>query len=66
MGEDVVYVKCVLRGEPARIIRELKGRGVACSVREIVVQGLVALEERTLEREIKGSRLRAERRGEAS
>jgi hypothetical protein len=62
--EDVVYVKCVLRGEPARIVRELKERGVACSVREIVVQGLVALEERTLEREIKGGRLRAERRGE--
>ena len=66
MVEDVVYVKCVLRGEPARIVRELKERGVACSVREIVVQGLVALEERTLEREIKGSRLRAERRGEES
>jgi hypothetical protein len=64
LGEDVVYVKCVLRGEPARIIRELKGRGVACSVREIVVQGLLALEEKTLEREIRVERSKSLRRGE--
>ena len=29
LGEDVVFVKCRLTGEPARIIRELKERGVA-------------------------------------
>ena len=64
MGEDVIYVKCVLRSEPARIIRELKGRGVACSIREIVVQGLLALEEKTIEREIRVERSKSLRRGE--
>ena len=54
--EDVVWVKCRLRGEPARIVRELKARGVAYGVRELVIQGLMALEEKTLEREIRLSR----------
>jgi hypothetical protein len=66
LGEDVIYVKCVLRGEPARIIRELKGRGVACSIREIVVQGLLALEEKTIEHEIRVERSKSLRRGEES
>jgi hypothetical protein len=64
LGEDVVWVKCRLRGEPARIIRELKERGVALSVREVIVQALVALEERTLERDLRSERIRGERRGE--
>ena len=64
MFDDVIYVKCVLRGEPARIIRDMKMRGVACSVREIVVQGLLALEEKTVEREIRRSRTRVTLSGE--
>ena len=59
--DDVVYVKLRLTGEPARIIREMKERRVANSVRDVVVQALVTLEERTLERELKVGRGRAAR-----
>lgn len=58
MVEDVVYVKLRLTGEPARIIREMKERRVANSVRDVVVQALVTLEERTLERELRVGRAR--------
>jgi len=34
---ETVYVKCTLRGEPARIVAELKERGVVKSAREAVV-----------------------------
>lgn len=57
MGEDVVYVKLRLVGEPARIIREQKARGSYVSVRDVVVQGLLALERETVEREIRRSRV---------
>ncbi len=57
MGEDVVYVKLRLVGEPARIIREQKTRGSYVSVRDVVVQGLLALERETVEREIRRGRV---------
>ena len=57
MGEDVVYVKLRLIGEPARIIREQKARGTYVSVRDVVVQGLLALEKETLEMELRRSRV---------
>lgn len=38
--DDVVHVRCVINGEPARIIRELKRRGTVASVKEAVVQGI--------------------------
>ena len=57
MGEDVVYVKLRLIGEPARIIREQKARGTYVSVRDVVVQGLLALEKETLELELRRSRV---------
>lgn len=63
MDDDVVWVKCRLHGEPARIVRELKAKGVAYGVRELVIQGLMALEEKTLEREIRQSRNQLEKRG---
>jgi hypothetical protein len=51
-----------LRGEPARIVRELKGRGIVKSVREAVVQGLLLLYERTTERDLRRAQARASRR----
>ena len=55
MGEDRlrVYVKCVLTGEPARIVLELKRRGVVCSVKEAVVQGLLVYYDVVLERDLR-------------
>ncbi len=64
MVEDVVFVRLRLTGEPARIIREHKRRGTSLSVRDVVVQGLLALEERTLERELRSGRSRAAREEE--
>lgn len=64
MVEDVVFVKLRLTGEPARIIREMKERRVASSVRDVVMQALVTLEERTLERELRSDRMRAAREAE--
>jgi len=59
---ETVYVKCTLRGEPARIVAELKERGVVRSVREAVVHGLLALYEKTMERDLKRAQARASRR----
>lgn len=53
-----VYVKCTLRGEPARIILELKERGIVKSVREAVVQGLLTFYEKTMERDLKRAQAR--------
>jgi len=61
-GEDRLYVKCVLSGEPALIVRELKERGIVKSVREAVVQGLLLLYEKTAERDLRMAQARASRR----
>lgn len=60
--DETLYVKCVLRGEPAKIVRELKSRGLVKSVREAVVQGLLLLYEKTAERDLKRAQARAGRR----
>ena len=57
-----VYVKCVLTGEPAWVLRELLRRGVACSVREAVAHGLLAYYDVVLERDLKKKDLRSKRR----
>ena len=54
-----VYVKCVLTGEPAWVLRELLRRGVACSVREAVAHGLLAYYDVVLERDLKRKGLRS-------
>ena len=59
--EDRLYVKCILRGEPAKIVRELKERGIVKSVREAVVQGLLLLHERMAERDLRMAQARASR-----
>jgi hypothetical protein len=62
MSEDRVWVNFVLEGEPARIIRDAKKRGTAKSTRDVVVQALVVLNDRMLERELRGAQVRAQRR----
>jgi len=57
-------VNFVLTGEPARIIREAKRRGTAKSTRDVVVQALVALNDRMLERDLRGAQVRAQMRVE--
>ena len=57
-----VYLKCVLRGDPALIVLELKERGIVGSVREAVVQGLFAFYERILERDLRRAQVASARR----
>jgi len=63
-NEPRVYVKCVLTGEPARIIGEMRARGLARSVREAVTQGLLCYMERLNERDLRALQVRAGRRAE--
>jgi len=51
--EPVVHVKCKIRGKPARAFLELKRRGIISSVSDGVVQGILLLEERVAERDLK-------------
>jgi len=60
MSEERVWINFVLVGEPARIIRDVKRRGTAKSTRDVVVQALVALNDRMLERELRGAQVRAQ------
>jgi hypothetical protein len=55
-------VKCILRGEPARVVRELQERGLVKSVREAVVQGLLALADKVTEQELRRAQARASKR----
>ena len=57
--DDTVHVRCVIKGEPARMIRELKRRGIVTSVKEAVVQGLYAYYDTILQHDLK--RLEVER-----
>jgi len=57
-----VEVRCTLREEPARIILELKERGIVATIREAVVHGLMALHERVLERDLKEAQVKASKR----
>jgi len=54
-----VRVNTVISGEPARILLELKSRGIVLSNTDAVAQGLLALDERVLERDLAKARLRA-------
>lgn len=64
MGEmnDKAVMKFTLVGEPARILRELKNRGVVQSYRDAVSQGLLLLYDETLRRELQMYRVSAAKR----
>jgi hypothetical protein len=57
-----VYLKCVLRGDPALIVLELKERWIVGSVREAVVQGLFAFYENILEKDLRRAQVASARR----
>ena len=59
---EKIYVKCTLEGEPARIVRELKQRGLVASVREAVVHGILTYHEKILHRDLELAQLKASRR----
>ena len=50
---DIVYVKCELEGKPAKIIKELKRRGMVKSVREAVVQGILTYWDQVMVRDLR-------------
>jgi len=54
-----VRVNGLIRDEPARILVEIKRRGLCRSNMDAIAQGLLALWERTLERDAKAARLKA-------
>ena len=58
-NKEKLHVKCTLTGEPARIVLELKERGIVRSVREAVVHGILAFYERTVERDLKNAQAKA-------
>jgi len=49
----IVWVKCELEGKPARIVKELKRRGIVKSVREAVVQGLLTYWDQVMVRDLR-------------
>jgi hypothetical protein len=54
-----VSVRCIISGEPAKIFLELKRRGIVRSTRDAVVQGLMSLHERIVQRDLKIAQLKA-------
>ena len=58
-GRDVsVRINGVIRNEPAWVLLEVKKRGIARSNTDAIGQGLLALWDRVLERDIMASRLK--------
>jgi len=53
-----VRVNTVLSGEPAIILLELKARGLVLSNTDALVQGLLALRDKVLKRDLEVARLR--------
>lgn len=54
---DKLHIKCTISGEPARILLELKQRGLVNSNKDAVNQGLCALYNSVLERDLKQLKL---------
>lgn len=53
-----VRINCVIRGEGARVLMELKRKGIVSSNREAVVAGLLALYNDIVQRSLREARLR--------
>jgi len=52
MGGVSVRINTELKGEPARVLLELKQRGLVGSNREAIAQGILALYEKVLQRDL--------------
>jgi hypothetical protein len=50
------------KGDPAEFFLELKRRGIVASSRDAVVQGIICLHEKVVERDLKTAQLAASRR----
>jgi len=62
MGEVSVRINTQIRGEPAKMLLELKQRGLVGSNREAISQGILALYERVLQRDLTTKQLNTIRR----
>ncbi len=57
-SRDSVDIRCTLVGEPARILLELKERGIANSYKAAISQALYAYYGDVLDRELKSLKVR--------
>jgi len=57
-----VHIRCRITGEPAKILAELKKRGLARSYVDGICQGLVCLWERVVRRQLEEAQLKASQR----
>lgn len=57
-----VQIRCEIKGEPAEFFLELKRRGIVASSRDAVVQGILCLKEKVLQRDLQMAQLAASRR----
>jgi hypothetical protein len=57
-----VHIRCVVDGEPARILLELKKRGLVRSHVDGICQGLLALWREVLKRELEEAKVLASKR----
>jgi hypothetical protein len=57
-----VHIRCAVDGEPARVLLELRRRGIIRSNADAVCQGLLALWEKAVRRELEEARLMASKR----
>lgn len=55
-----IHVNCEVQGEPARVLLELKDRGLVLSNTDAISQGLLALFDRVIERDLKQMKLASE------
>jgi len=59
---NVVHIRASIEGEPARILLQLKDRGIIRSYVDGVCQGLLALWRDVLKRELEEAQLKASKR----
>jgi len=64
LAEERVWVNFVLVGEPAKVILDAKKRGIAKSTRDAIVQALLALNDKMLERDLRIAQVDAQKRAE--
>lgn len=54
-----VRINTAISGEPAEILLELKRRGIATSNTDAIIQGLLALNEKVVQRDLAAARLKS-------
>jgi len=57
-----VHIRCMINGEPARVLLELRRRGIIRSNTDAVCQGLLTLWEKIVRRELEEAQLKASKR----